>query len=377
MQINVYPKESNQIPAYLIAFLIHSNQVGVGILGFQRVIAKEAGHDAWISVAIAGIAVHLVVWVIFMTLSRYPSADLYGINRDVFGKWLGNLINLLYMIYFTMAAIVVLRSYTEVVQAWMFPEVSTWSLSAVILGLTLYTILGGIRVITGYTFISLLVTFWLITDLYFPLEYARWSYLYPVLQAKMTEILHGSVSMSLTIIGFEVAYVLYPFLKEKQKAGVFAQMGVLYTNLSYLVLMIVSLTFFSKEQLMKTIWATLNLQQMVYVPFLERFEILLTPLWLLIILPNLMLYTWSVSRGLKRMFQWSQKRNIYLVMLVVLVVSPIFVRRSEINALDNLVARVGIYAAFVYPLFLFFMVEVKRIWRKRAMGGQSSEDKQA
>lgn len=147
MQINVYPKESNQIPAYLIAFLIHSNQVGVGILGFQRVIAKEAGHDAWISVAIAGIAVHLVVWVIFMTLSRYPSADLYGINRDVFGKWLGNLINLLYMIYFTMAAIVVLRSYTEVVQAWMFPEVSTWSLSAVILGLTLYTILGGIRVI--------------------------------------------------------------------------------------------------------------------------------------------------------------------------------------------------------------------------------------
>lgn len=170
MQINVYPKESNQIPAYLIAFLIHSNQVGVGILGYQRVIAKEAGHDAWISVAIAGIAVHLVVWVIFMTLSRYPSADLYGINRDVFGKWLGNLINLLYMIYFTMAAIVVLRSYTEVVQAWMFPEVSTWSLSAVILGLTLYTILGGIRVITGYTFISLLVTFWLITDLYFPLE---------------------------------------------------------------------------------------------------------------------------------------------------------------------------------------------------------------
>lgn len=377
MQINVYPKESNQIPAYLIAFLIHSNQVGVGILGFQRVIAKEAGHDAWISVAIAGIAVHLVVWVIFMTLSRYPSADLYGINRDVFGKWLGNLINLLYMIYFTMAAIVVLRSYTEVVQAWMFPEVSTWSLSAVILGLTLYTILGGIRVITGYTFISLLVTFWLITDLYFPLEYARWSYLYPVLQAKMTEILHGSVSMSLTIIGFEVAYVLYPFLKEKQKAGVFAQMGVLYTNLSYLVLMIVSLTFFSKEQLMKTIWATLNLQQMVYVPFLERFEILLTPLWLLIILPNLMLYTWSVSRGLKRMFQWSQKRNIYLVMLLVLVVSPIFVRRSEINALDNIVARVGIYAAFVYPLFLFLMVEVKRIWRKRAMGGQSSEDKQA
>lgn len=374
MQINVYPKESNTIPAYLAAFLIHSNQVGVGVLGYQRIIAKEAGHDAWVSVIIAGIAAHLVVWVIFKTLRKYSSSDLYGINCDVFGKWFGSLINVLYILYFMMAAIVVLRSYTEVIQVWMFPEVSTWSISAVILGLALYTILGGIRIITGYTFLSVVMTIWLITDLYFPLQYARWSYLYPILQAKIPEILQGSVSMSLTIIGFEVIYVLYPFLKEKQKAGKFTQVGILYTNVAYLVLMVVSLTFFSKNQLMQTVWATLNLQQMVYIPFLERFEFLMISIWLLIILPNLMLYTWCVSRGFKRMFHWSQKKNIYPILFVVFAASLGFVTRSQINEMGNIVAQIGLYAAFVYPLILYLFAVIKDKWRKRGLGAHQSED---
>ncbi|CAM3289042.1 hypothetical protein BRIN106911_05010 [Brevibacillus invocatus] len=162
MQINVYPKISNQIPAYLLFFLIYSNQVGVGVLGFQRVIAIEAGHDAWIAVVIAGIAVHLVMWAIINTLKRYPSSDLYGINCDVFGQLFGSLINILYMLYFTLIAIVILRTYTEVIQTWMFPEIPTWFVSATVLGLALYTLLGGIRIITGYTFISVVTTLWVI-----------------------------------------------------------------------------------------------------------------------------------------------------------------------------------------------------------------------
>ena len=35
---------------------MHSLQIGIGILGYQRVILKNAGYDAWISLIIAGIA---------------------------------------------------------------------------------------------------------------------------------------------------------------------------------------------------------------------------------------------------------------------------------------------------------------------------------
>ena len=47
------------ISPFLIMFIIHSNQVGVGILGFPRYIAAYAGNDAWIVVIITGVVFHV------------------------------------------------------------------------------------------------------------------------------------------------------------------------------------------------------------------------------------------------------------------------------------------------------------------------------
>ena len=38
--------------------LIYANQIGIGILTFQRLISKEAGYDAWISILMTGVSVH-------------------------------------------------------------------------------------------------------------------------------------------------------------------------------------------------------------------------------------------------------------------------------------------------------------------------------
>lgn len=45
-------------------------QVGVGVLGFQRYIAKSAGHDAWMAVITGGILIHLLVWMSYQMLKK-------------------------------------------------------------------------------------------------------------------------------------------------------------------------------------------------------------------------------------------------------------------------------------------------------------------
>jgi len=46
-------KEENQVSPSFLFFLVHSTQIGVGILGFQRYIIKGAGYEAWISIFLA------------------------------------------------------------------------------------------------------------------------------------------------------------------------------------------------------------------------------------------------------------------------------------------------------------------------------------
>lgn len=372
MEINHFPKESNMLPSRLVGFMVHANQVGIGILGYQRIIAKEAGHDAWISVALAGLLAHVTVWVIIQTLRKYPSADLFGIHQDVYGKWLGGMLSLMFVRYFILAAIVVLRNYIEVIQTWIFPEVSTWLFSLIFIFLALYTVLGGIRVIAGYTFITVVIVIWLLLDLYFPLQFARWYHLLPIMEADLLQIWKGTLAMSLTIIGFEIIYAIYPFVKEKERAGKAAQLGILVTNMIYTFLMVVTLVFFSEGQLAKTIWATLHLKKMVYLPFLERFEFIAISLWLLVIMPNVMLYIWSAARGCKRLFGWNQRKLTYILFILIFMSTLFFLSRQEVNRLNDITSRMGFYFAFVYPYVLYLLVIIKQAW-KRKRGNASDE----
>ena len=74
----------------LICFLWYTALKSVGIQGFQRIIYQDARQDAWISVLLAGIATHIVTFCMIKTLEIYGSDDLYGIQIDIFGKWIGN-----------------------------------------------------------------------------------------------------------------------------------------------------------------------------------------------------------------------------------------------------------------------------------------------
>ncbi|MFI8714185.1 GerAB/ArcD/ProY family transporter [Brevibacillus brevis] len=328
MKINIDVSKGNTISAFLAAILVNSNQIGMGVLGFQRVIAKEAGHDAWISVILAGLVTHVTVWIIIKTLQKYPSADMYGIQDDVFGRWLGTGLSLLYLTYFFISAVVILRSYIEVVQTWVFPNLPTWILSGIILFLVYYTIVGGIRVIAGYAFFSIIITIWFLFDLFFPLQYAHWEYLFPIMDTSFENLLKGMLAMSLTSVGFEVIYVVYPFVQNKERVNKSTQWAVLVTYLAYVLIMIVSLVFFSQGQLMRTIWATLNLHKMVHLPVLERFELVVISLWLIVVLPNIMLYLWCSARGLKRLFGFNLRKSVYWIMPLIYIASLTLLSRQ-------------------------------------------------
>ncbi|NQF17019.1 GerAB/ArcD/ProY family transporter [Brevibacillus sp. HB1.3] len=360
MKINIDVSKGNTITAFLTGVLVHSTQIGMGILGFQRIIAKEAGHDAWISVILAALLTHLTVMTIYKTLQKYPSADIYGIQEDVFGKWLGTGISIIYLTYFFVSAGVILRTYIEVVQTWMFPNLPTWVLSGIILFLAFYTVVGGIRVIAGFAFFSFMVTIWMIFELYFPLKFARWEYLFPVMDTSLENLFNGMIAMSLTSAGFEILYVAYPYVQNKEKVHKSVQLGVLVTYLIYLLVMIVALVFFSQGQLMRTIWATLNMQKMVYLPILERFELVVISLWLLVILPNIMLYLWASARGLKRLFGFNLRHSLYWIIPVIYVASLLLLSRQQMSRMTTIYSHITLYIIYVYPYFLYLMVWLKQ-----------------
>ncbi|QTC42855.1 GerAB/ArcD/ProY family transporter [Bacillus sp. V3] len=360
MKISINPPQQSLINAFLVMFIVHTAQLGVGVQGFQRIIYAEAKHGAWMSVLLSGVVTSIIGFVIVKTLSHYESSDIYGIQRDIYGKWIGTFINLVYVSYCLGAFLVVIRNYIEVVQAWVFPEVPTWFIAITLLLLVLYGALGGFRTIVGMSFFSVFFGIWLIALIAYPLKFANWQNVFPLFDSHALEIAKGAYAMTFTVIGFELIYSYYPFVKEKKKTNLYVQIGLAFTTLIYLIIMLVSLTYFSGGQLGRTVWGTLSLFKIVRLPFIERFEYVAITFWMLIILPNLMLYVWSAARGMGRIFQKSEKWFLWIFAGVMFIVIQFFVTREQINTLSNNFAKISFYVVYCYPVILYILVIIKK-----------------
>lgn len=351
---------SDTISAFLLFFIVHGAQIGVGIHGFQRIIYQDAKQDAWISVILAGLATHIIAIFMLKTLEIYGSNDLYGIHQDIFGKWIGNFFNIIYISYCSVAFFAVLRNYIEVVQTWVFPDLNTWFLTVSLLLIVMYAFTGGLRVIVGVSFFSAVLSIWLFPMLAFPMKFIEPRSLLPILDSDLSEILKGVHSMTFTVIGFEILYVIYPFVKDKEKAKKNVHLGLFVTTLIYLAVMLVTLTYFSGAQLTKTIWATLTLFGVVKFPFIERIEYFVVCFWLLIILPNLCLFIWSAFRGANRLVKVSANKFVWLFSLIIFGVSFMFKTRPQINTFNDYYSQVAFYIVFVYPILLYVLAVAKK-----------------
>lgn len=346
--------------ASLLFFIICAAQVGVGVHGFQAVIYQNAKHDAWISILISFLAVNLLMIVTFKLLEMYESNDIFGINLDIFGKYIGNFINLLLVLYCGAAFFAIIRNYTDVINAWVFPELKPSFIVITLLILVIYAFTAGLRIIIGICFFSFFLGLWIPIALLLPLDYANVNYLLPVFSNDLIDILKGAYYMSFTIVGFEVIHVLYPFVKEKKKAKKYVHLGLLFTMVLYLFVMIITLTFFSGEQLEKTIWATLSLFSIIRLPFLERIELITICFWMIVILPNLCLYAWSAYRGFMRIAPIKETKFIIIFSLLIFIASFFVETRTQIHAFNYTFGTIAFYIVLVYPIFMYFIALIKK-----------------
>ena len=155
MKVNIHPKESLLFNAFLLIFIIHAYQTGVGIVGLPRIVyLRQNMMPGLLFLSRMLLAVVLVDSI--MMLKQYDSADLYGIHVDVFGKWLGNSLNIIYMLYLAASFFIIFMNYIEIVQVWIFPNLPTWQIALHSILLTVYAVYGGIRIIVGVAFLSVI-----------------------------------------------------------------------------------------------------------------------------------------------------------------------------------------------------------------------------
>lgn len=340
-------------------FLIHSSQTGIGILNYQRKLIEGAGHDAWQSILLTGLSMHLVIGMMYSVLKHSEEGDLISINKSLFGKLIGHTLSLFFVGYLALSATTVIRTYIEILQVWVFPMIHTWELTLLMLVVIYYIVSGGFRIVTGISFWGVLIPSFLLLTVVIPLKYAHWNNLLPLFNHDVFELLESAKASTLIYIGFESLFLYYPFVKNADKSAKWAHLAILYTTILYLLITIISLVYFSQGQLKHAVWATLVLTKIYQMPFIERFEYIFIFTWCFVILPPICISIWGFTRGIKRIFNIKPKTSLIFVIILIFCISLMINNRIEVDTLGNITSTIGFYIIYIYVTILYIATKIK------------------
>ncbi|KMK76663.1 spore gernimation protein GerB [Alkalihalobacillus pseudalcaliphilus] len=347
------------IEPYLVFFLVHSLQAGVGVLGFTRYIAEAAGFQSWIAIIISGLYFHLLIWMIYKIIGNQKK-DIIAINKETFGKFIGSFISLMIVFYFVLAGVVVLRTYVEIIQIWIFPDISVPILCLTLSVLAYYIIIQGFRVIVGVSFFSLIIPFFLLFSNFSAFEYAEFQRVLPLFNTNVEEQLLAAKTMTLSFLGPEILLLAYPFIDQAPKSQKFAHLASFYTMALYLIIAFVHFSFYTLGHLQTIIWPTINIWKIVELPFLERFEYIGIATWLIIIIPNITLALWASSRALKEICNVKHIYTLRITGVIILLIALLFHSREAIDQLNNFMSLIGQVFVTIFIPVIFIIVLLKR-----------------
>ncbi|WP_279401764.1 GerAB/ArcD/ProY family transporter [Piscibacillus salipiscarius] len=292
--------------------------------------------------------------------------DLIVIHYDTFGKWIGGFFSLIWIIYFIGISILVLRSFIQVVQVWMFPDLNVIYLSIVYCILVYYVITGGFRVVAGVSFLGMVIPSYLILTILYLLEYTDFRNLLPVWNHSVQDLLIATKQMTFSYIGFATLLMFYPYIKDPEKSKIWAHGGNVITVGLYLILIVISLAYFAADHLTKLYWPTLTMWKTIEMPFVERFEYVGISSWGLVILPNICLSYWAASRGARQLFRISQRKALIIILLITVGANYLLKTQKQVEQITTYYSQFSFYLLLVYLPLLLIIVYFRFKRRKKS-----------
>jgi spore germination protein (amino acid permease) len=357
----------NEITLLQYILGINAAQLGTSILTLPSDLAKVASTDGWISIVVGWLIATIVSLCMIAVMAKHPGDSLYDILTRYLGKWLVKVWSIAWISSALFTAIIIFYSVLLFIKIWILSNTSS-ALIAVLFIIPAYMVFrGGIRIFARYAEFVFFFTLWLPILLLAPLKDAEFIFMLPLLKEGLLPVLHGVSPAIVSFVGFEIALILYPYLKNKQAAAKGIVIGNGITLLVYLQITLSCFLYFSPDEITKFVWPTLTLVKPIQFPFLERFEIIFLSFYLLIFSAVFIPYISIITHNIEQLCN-KQNWQLPAYILLSLILASSFVYIPTYNQLQIMSEwwSWGTYTvSYGIPVLFFLYITLYIRWKKR------------
>ncbi|MEE6450268.1 endospore germination permease [Gottfriedia acidiceleris] len=308
-------KQNETISSFQLFFYLVISQLNVAILTLPMHLYRESAYDGWISLLLSCLYSICTVCLYSFLLKRFPNLTIFEICSYFFGRWLGGILKISYILYFIFIAYLINQFYLFIFSKWVFPNSPSWSILLLLFIIGIYLGKENIRTTTRFFQLS----FWTILIIFIfsveAFQQVEWEFLLPVTQSNFSQIVKGSYKSYVFLHGFEGLLVLYPFVNSAHRKTIKSTiLSTLFITMINLFTVVLCFIFFSKKEMRLIPEPTIYLfKTLTFFKELERLDLLFLSVWFVIIASSYVSYLNLANIGISNLIR---KNRIYSTLTI-------------------------------------------------------------
>ncbi|MDQ0207758.1 GerAB/ArcD/ProY family transporter [Alkalicoccobacillus murimartini] len=347
-------EKTNSINLVQYFWFFVQTQIGISIMTLPYNIYHSAKTDGWISIILSGVVVQILIVIFWYLSSRFPNQTFFGMLESLLGKTFGKILSILYIVYFLFIATIVLLVFNFLIHVWVLNKTPDIVAIPLFVIASLYLLCSDLRIIGRFMAIAgpiILLAPICATYAFFDSEPL---YLLPILDSDWLGIGKGIWVSSMSMQGFLIISIVYPFIKGTKKEIFLAST---YANIMvtaiYTFIVIASFVYFSPGQFRILPEPLLYMIKTISLVLIERIDLVFLAFWSVVVLATIVSYLYMASIGMTTVF--NQPKRLWFSLLSGVIISVLALIPQNILTVRRIlgyIEYIGIAFIVIIPILL-------------------------
>lgn len=277
-------RNDNFTTSYSLFATIVTSVIGISVFSYASDLSAIVGSDSWIIIILNTLISFVLIYLMYKIIEMNNFKGFYQILEDNFGKLIGSIVCLVFIIYNIIYISAGLRVFIEEIKIYLLEKTPTEFLIIITILTAIYLIRGEIDTLIKFNE----VTFWfsfipVILILFFALYEIDFTNLLPIFNNSPQNYMKAINKTIIRFKGIEMVFLVVPFMKKKDKTPKVLLKSMIFIGLFYLYVVILSIAMFSTEQIKNMLWSGIVMIRSIDIPgaFVERWDGIVMAIWVM------------------------------------------------------------------------------------------------
>ncbi len=344
-------------------FLVVTIMINHIILNLPKALLDSCGSATLLNIVFVTAIALCIVYLISRLLKHFPSMDVLDISEFLGGKLLKNIIGILFMIYFLLAASTFLRSFCESVKIIYFPRTPVFLLILLfVIGIILTNRLGMQSIVRANLIFVPAVLFSIIFIFVANMDNFTIQRMFPLFGNGISTTFFSGISNLFAFGGISLLYFIPPNLKDSKEFKKVAITSILLSGI-WLLFSIATLLFIfpsiiTTDEILPLYLASRFIE---FGRFFQRLDAVFLLIWIISIMSYLSTLLALVTNIFRKVSSFKYPYiTIYVAAIVIFLVSLIPQNYVQVHFLETTVYKyIVLGLVFVVSLTILILATLK------------------